>query len=247
LKNKINWKIIVAIILIIASVLIYTINYLIFKDTRSLFFYLFIDFAFLPLDVLLVTLVIDTLLTAREKKLILNKLNMVIGTFFSEVGIKLLKTLNSKYENINSISEDINKINEWNKKDFIKFKANLAKEKFNFIINIEDEKNLKLFLNDKRDFLLRLLENPNLLEHESFTELLRAVFHLTEELANRESFDNQPLNDLEHIKLDIKRAYLLLIFEWISYMQYLKNAYPYLYSLALRQNPFNKDSKIIIS
>lgn len=33
-------------------------------------------------------------------------------------------------------------------------------------------KELRNFLSGKRDFLLRLLENPNLLEHESFTELL---------------------------------------------------------------------------
>jgi hypothetical protein len=37
----------------------------------------------------------------------------------------------------------------------------------------------------KRDFLVALMENPNLLEHESFTDLLWAVFHLVEELAVR--------------------------------------------------------------
>ena len=41
----------------------------------------------------------------------------------------------------------------------------------------------------KRDFLLRLLENPNLLEHDSFANLLLAVFHLTEELAQRRDLD----------------------------------------------------------
>ncbi|GEM_PF-6299397 len=34
----------------------------------------------------------------------------------------------------------------------------------------------------KTAFLLRLMENPNLLEHEQFTPLLMATFHLTEEL-----------------------------------------------------------------
>ncbi|MBE0634895.1 two pore domain potassium channel family protein, partial [Candidatus Bipolaricaulota bacterium] len=43
-----------------------------------------------------------------------------------------------------------------------------------------------VFLDDKRDFLLRLLENPNLLEHEAFTALLRAVLHVTEELWYRD-------------------------------------------------------------
>jgi len=32
----------------------------------------------------------------------------------------------------------------------------------------------------KRDFSLRFPENPNLLEHEAFTAVLRAVLHVTE-------------------------------------------------------------------
>lgn len=246
MKNKFSWKFFVAIILIIISAIFYIINYFIFKDTRNLFFYLIIDTAFLPIDVLLVTIVIDNLLSRREKKSMLNKLNMVIGVFFSEVGTKLLSYLNNYYENIKNISDELNKINSWNKKDFIRFKSNIVKNEAMFILNSNEEENLKTFLGSKRDFLLRLLENPNLLEHETFTELLRAVFHLTEELVSRNSFENQPKSDLEHIKLDIRRAYLLLIKEWISYMQYLKTSYPYLYSLALRQNPFNKNPKIII-
>ncbi len=56
--------------------------------------------------------------------------------------------------------------------------------------SIESEKSdwdtVKAFLVTKRDFLLRLLENQNLLEHESFTNVLWAVFHLAEELEVRE-------------------------------------------------------------
>jgi len=44
---------------------------------------------------------------------------------------------------------------------------------------------LKLTLEQRREFLLRLLENPNLLEHETLTEMLWSVFHLADELAHR--------------------------------------------------------------
>jgi len=44
---------------------------------------------------------------------------------------------------------------------------------------------------------LRLLENPVLLEHESFTELLRSVFHLSEELEQRDDFGKLPRYRLE--------------------------------------------------
>jgi hypothetical protein len=247
LNKKISWKFFTAVILIIFSIVIYIINYFIFKNSHDIFFYLTLDIAFLPVNVLLVTLLIDTLLNQREKKSMLNKLNMVIGVFYSETGIALIKIFNNYFGDIEKISEHLSKIGNWNKKVFTKFKLNIPHHESKIIIDSKNEESLKKFLASKRDFLLRLLENPNLLEHEAFTELLRSVFHLTEELANRENFDNQPELDLKHVELDIKRAYLLLIKEWLSYMEYLKESYPYLYSLALRQNPFNKNATIIIS
>jgi len=51
-----------------------------------------------------------------------------------------------------------------------------------------DTLTLKGYVISKRDFLLRLIENPNLLEHETFTELLLAYFHLIEELVPGWSF-----------------------------------------------------------
>ena len=101
-------------------------------------------------------------------------------------------------------------------------------------------KNLRDLLLSKSDFLVRLLENPNLLEHETFTELLRAVFHLDEELRSRKNVEKLSNKDADHISGDIKRAYSLLVDEWLDYMHYLKNNYPYLFSLALRLNPFDE-------
>jgi hypothetical protein len=110
-----------------------------------------------------------------------------------------------------------------------------------------DLEKLKSFLIGKRNFLLGLLENPNLLEHESFTDLLWAVFHLTEELENRVDVKRLPDNDFAHLSSDIKRAYILLVVQWLSYMKHLKNDYPYLFSLAIRTNPFDpKASPIVI-
>ena len=95
--------------------------------------------------------------------------------------------------------------------------------------------------------LLRLLENPNLLEHESFTELLRAVFHLAEELSYRNDFSKLPDTDYNHLAGDIKRSYTLLVRQWLDYMKYLNNNYPYLCSLAMRTNPFDQDASPIVT
>jgi hypothetical protein len=105
---------------------------------------------------------------------------------------------------------------------------------------------LKLLLVSKRDFLLMLMENPNLLEHEAFTDLLRAVFHLTEELGLRLQFSELPRSDLDHLAMDMKRAYRLLIVEWLVYMSHLQEDYPYLFSLAIRMNPFDFGASVIV-
>jgi hypothetical protein len=124
----------------------------------------------------------------------------------------------------------------------------ICKSVKNHIYNIDSKRgdldNTKNFLKGKRQFLLNLLENPNLLEHESFTNLLWAVFHLTEELTHRRSLNGLSENDYQHLAGDIKRAYHLLIVEWLYYMKHLKANYPYLFSLAARTNPFDTNASV---
>jgi len=62
----------------------------------------------------------------------------------------------------------------------------------------------------------------------------------------RHDLKNLPEADSEHLTGDIKRAYSLLIVEWIIYMRHLYNNYPYLYSLAVRTNPFDIKASAII-
>ena len=99
----------------------------------------------------------------------------------------------------------------------------------------------------KKDFLLRLLENPILLEHESFTELLWAVFHLAEELAARKDVMSLPNTDVEHLCNDTGRVYNALVLQWLYYMEHLREAYPFLFSYARRTNPFYPTSIEIIN
>jgi hypothetical protein len=110
-----------------------------------------------------------------------------------------------------------------------------------------DLHDLRRFLIDNRKFQLRLVENPVLLEHEHFSELLRSVYHVTEELIARIELKNMPYEDEAHIKTDIERAYRLLIKEWFFYIIHLRNEYPYLFSFSTRMNPFNPNASAIIN
>jgi hypothetical protein len=46
--------------------------------------------------------------------------------------------------------------------------------------------------------------------------------------------------DIEHLANDVKRAYEALVRRWIEHLQHLKRSYPYLFSLAIRMNPFDE-------
>jgi len=240
--KRYRWKIIFGISLISLSVLFYFIQIEIFKNPRDTFFYLFQDLAFVPISVLMVTVIITEVLNMREKQSLMRKLNMVIGIFFSEVGITLLECFPDFAPHYDRQRLNLLITADWSNRDF-----NLARRHVkNYDYEIESQNGdlagLKNFLIRKRDFLLRLLENPNLLEHRSFTNLLRAVFHLAEELEYRKDVGKLSKKDYEHLSGDIKRVYSSLLSEWLAYMNHLKNNYPYLFSLAVRTNPFDPNA-----
>ncbi len=101
-------------------------------------------------------------------------------------------------------------------------------------------------LKKREEFMMRLLENPELLEHEAFTELMQALFHLNEELVIRERLTDLPQTDYNHLSGDIIRAYRHLALVWLAYMHHLKANYPYLFSLAMRTNPFDENASPIV-
>jgi len=240
-KNIIQ-KIAFGLLLVLLSVFFYGVHYVLFRDTHHIFIYLVGDIAFVFIEVLLVTLIIHQLLSEREKRVMLNKLNMVIGAFFSEVGTPLLSYFTGFDTNAEKISKHLIVDSDWSPEHFIKMRAVLESHDYKIYSRAGNLEGLQDFVVGKRVFLLRLLENPNLLEHERFTELLWAVFHLTEELSHRKKIGDLPDTDYDHLSGDIKRVYRLLVREWLSHMEHLKINYPYLFSLAVRTNPFDPDA-----
>jgi hypothetical protein len=244
--KRLNSTIILAIGLVILSAILYALHYVLFNDPQQEAYWLVMNLAFVPINVLLVTLIIEQLLEKREKHALLEKMNMIIGAFFSEVGTDLLRRLGTFDPNVAETRKQFAVEQHWTDRDYLAAGKRLKGFDLKMISQGGDLEQLCRVLVQKRDFLVRLLENPNLLEHETFTELLWAVFHLTEELAARDSFDNLPHSDLAHLSVDMKRAYGLLIAQWLLYMQHLKVAYPYLYSLAVRMDPFEEHPSPIV-
>jgi len=244
--KRLRGQILLSVVLIALSAVLYVLQIRIFHSQRDTLFYLFQDLAFIPIQVLLVTVIVDQVLRIREKIAMLNKLNMVIGTFFSEVGTRLLRSFSGFDHHFDQIRRNLIVTKDWRDLNFSKVAKDVGSYDYRLDYKRRDLNELKTFLFSKRDFLLRLLENQNLLEHESFTDLLWAVFHLTEELEARENLAQLSKPDGEHIAGDMRRAYGLLIVQWLAYMKHLKKEYPYLFSLAVRTNPFDPDVSVVV-
>jgi hypothetical protein len=232
-----------AALLILISVGVYTIHYLIFRNAHDLFFYLIFDIAFVFIQVLMVTLIIERVISLHEKQAMLNKMNMVIGAFFSQVGTGLIKLLTAFCDNPGQTNKTLVIDATWDNKKFDATAKSISAMNSTIDSSKSDLSALRDFLLYRRVFLLGLLGNQNLLEHESFTELLWAVFHLAEELEFRKDLGRLSSKDMDHLSVDMKRAYSAVTREWLSYLKHLKTAYPYLYSLALRTNPFDPAAK----
>jgi hypothetical protein len=237
-----SWYVLLGWSLLVVSGVAYFVQIIIFRRTEDTFFYMLQDIAFVPIQVLLVTLILNELLRRREKRALLGKMNMAIGVFFSEVGTALLRSFAALDPQVEVLRSDLMLSNAWSRREFTKMRRRYRTYAGETDLQKIDLGCLKAFLLGKRDFMLNLLQNPNLLEHESFTDLLWAVFHLAEELVQRKSFKGLPDTDYQHLAGDMKRVYGLLISEWLAYMEHLKQKYPYLFSLAIRMNPFDPDA-----
>jgi len=191
-NNHIRWQITLVLALSAVSAFLYYIQYRYAGGAEHVLQWLLGSLAFLPVQVLILTLVVDRLLARREKLAMLKKLNMVIGVFFSETATHLLKMFAALDRDIDVIRGDLVPGPGWTARDFARKAERMRRREGRIDVGPADLSALKAFLSSSREFLLGLMANPNLLEHESFTDLLWAVFHLTDELMHREDVSLLP-------------------------------------------------------
>jgi len=238
---------IIVVLLICMSVIVYMIQFWIFRRPGDTGFYFLEDLAFVPISVLLVTLGVNTVMIRRDRKAMLEKVSIVVNEFYAEAGTELIAGLRSYLVNLDELAVHLQMSGRWQDTDFNSAKKFLGGNPIEVDIAGNDLNILRNLLENKKDQLLRLFENANLMEHDAFTDMLWAVYHVYDELRSRDSFDNLPEADRKHLNTDIQRAVRLLLIEWIDSMRALKVRYPYLYSLAVRKCPFGKGQIMIES
>lgn len=188
----------------------------------------------------------DLFVNRREEITRQQKVDMVTGLFFSEMGNELLKHFIRFDPDVEALHKNFKISAEWKTEDFDRVQDFLKKHRLSINSYQGDIPALSNYLQNRVDLLLRLIENPTIQEHGNFTELLRALFHLRDELLNRSDLSELLDSDRKHLEGDIKRAYKLLIFEWLRYIRYLKKNYGYLFSLAIRINPFDPEASAVV-
>lgn len=241
--NGRGWKLLLAAGLALASALLYAAFYRVHPDALVIEDWFLGSLAFVPFQVLLVTLIVDGLLGRRERQARLKKLNIVIGVFFSEVGMELLRACLALEERADALVADLRHASRWTPAGLGEAADRYRRWAPSARPGLEGLERIRRLLGDRRGTLTALMTNPSVLEHEHFTDLLWAVFHLSEELGERRDLAALPAQDLAHLAGDVQRVFPVLIAEWLSYLRHLQEDYPYLYSLAGRTNPFDPEAK----
>ena len=230
-----------------ASTVVYALHYAVFHGARHTFACLIADFAFLPLSVPLVTPVIDSQLSERDRRAAMEKQNVVIGASFSEVGTGPLRELNAVEPERGEKRLALSSVGKLAESDYGRLETEVARLDFRVEPGPASPEGLKAMLVARSEFPVRLPGNPLLLERETFTGVPWAVFHHAEEPESRTRPTGLPAADTAHHAWDCAREYERLTGQWLSCMRHLSAAYPYLCSLALRQNPFDPEASVPVT
>jgi len=228
MKNK-KYYIVISLILVGLSAIMFLIHYLVFGQAVNTAYYSLMNLCFIPVNSLVVTLILERLIDYKAKQERMEKLSMLIGLFFTEVGYKLMHLI------IKADKGGKNSITSFNNLDEVKNQV----EKHDYNIDMEDidlDKIMDVLL-ENSNLLVNLISNENITEHEIFTDLLMSVIHLRDEIIFYKNDKNNQL-DISHLKKDILRVYKNIAMQWVDYLKYLNKSYPFLYNNAIRLNPF---------
>jgi voltage-gated potassium channel len=181
----------------------------------------------------------------RERGRRRERASALVGVFYSEIGNDLIRLLLSADPDVEHLCRDAIVSENWTEAEFASLRSRIERHEYSIDYAKAPFAEMRDTLSRKTDMLLRFYENPTLIEEDSFTGLLRATLHLREELVLRQTLDS-PASDLGHLARDARRVYALLSENWLQYTYRLRRTYPYLFSLAVRTNPFDANCSPVV-
>lgn len=226
---------VVVVLLFLLSACIYAVQVVVFGAPRDTLFYLFQDWAFLPVQIALVTVVVGRLMADRERRERAEKTNMLASSFFSDVGAAVMRMLLERTVNACDVAPLLKVQAGWDEKRYAEAAVAVREVPLDVRMEAQDLCALRDLLAERHLALLVIASNPVLLEHEEFTDMLWALFHLSDEFAYRSDLEHTSQPELDHLNDDASRALRMILVNWLGHMRHIGDEYPYLFSIARLQ------------
>lgn len=240
MKKRLKDNIIIGGGLVLLSLILHYIHVLIFKDVHHTMIFLVADIAFIPMEVFFTSMILERMLERREKEHGKEKLNMLVGVFYAEIGTQLLAYFVEQDDRVSICKKlRIQDPSVWDEDYFKRLQQLNSTYHYEVSLAKVDLVELKQMLHEGKNLLITLMTTESLHDHETFTEMLMLIMHLKEELDVR---DISSLNESErlHLEQDMTALYRYLTYEWCYYLNYLSKHYPGLFNTAIMLSPFNK-------
>ena len=159
------------IILPVLSLMCYLLDYFLFRDQQDIENWILNSLGFVFIDVLLVTIILQDILERREREARIGKLDNLIGLFFTEGGLDLLRQFLRMDISVTEVNGLV-ATDRWSVQDFNEAIDKVGAMDARIKATPGDLAKVKRGLIENRDFLVQLMESPVLFEHERFTDLM---------------------------------------------------------------------------
>lgn len=222
----------------IISVIIYALQLIIFRDPKNTFFYIFQDFAFMPISIAIATFLIGELVDQHVKEERIEKTRMLTSTFYTNLGVYLIEAMLKAADEKEQLGREL-ALQCDSDEEVRAAQERIQKMDIHIHLDKACYDRVTDILNQSSTAMLVLASSPVLLEHESFTDMLWGIFHLMDERRIRGEYENLDADDISHLEEDYGRVLNKLISEAVANAVYLQKVYPDFYSKA-REKVLNK-------
>lgn len=226
------------LLLLCASALLYAIHYLIFRDLHHLAIFGLHELAFVPLEVILVTLGLDQLVEKTHREEARSKVSIIETLYFNESGGTMLRYLTSFDPDAARLRELLQVTQDWRSSDFRQAIRQLKSYPFLLDLDRIDFFGLHYHLSQRHEYYRSMLENPALTQSEAFTEMIMKIYLLWEELDGRTNLYQLPEKDRSYLAELLHEIYRELTEYWLDnvYNHSIHNRFRL--HRAIESNPF---------
>ncbi len=226
------------LLLLCASALLYAIHYLIFRDLHHLAIFGLHELAFVPLEVILVTLGLDQLVEKTHREEARSKVSIIETLYFNESGGTMLRYLTSFDPDAARLRELLQVTQDWRSSDFRQAIRQLKSYPFLLDLDRIDFFGLHYHLSQRHEYYRSMLENPALTQSEAFTEMIMKIYLLWEELDGRTNLYQLPEKDRNYLAELLHEIYRELTEYWLDnvYNHSIHNRFRL--HRAIESNPF---------